>query len=301
MLTLQRREARKNGIGGSDAGAILGLSPYKSAVDVYLEKTGSVTEIADNDAIYWGNVLENTVAQEYARRTGAAIMRRNAQFQHPEHRHMLANIDRWVAGQKKILECKTAGQYMADKLGPSGTDLVPDDYLVQCQHYMIVLGVDVCDLAVLIGGRDFRIYTIGLDRELADIIIAREYDFWNNHVIAHVPPAPQSVADIESLYPADDGQTLVASAEIEMAVTELKIVKEQIKKLDGLKGEKELLIKSAMLEKSVLLGIDGAPIATWRKAKDSRAFNKSACEKMHPDIIEQYTVDKPGSRRFLIK
>lgn len=303
MITAERIEQRQNGIGGSDAGAILGLNPSRTGVNVFLEKTGQAVpeDLSDNDAVYWGNTLEDVIAQEYSRRTGAKVMRRNRHFTHQDHPFMMANIDRWVVGQHKVLECKTAGEYVKNKWGPSGSDEVPDSYLVQCTHYMIVLGVDVCDLAVLIGGRDFRTYTIGLDKELADIIIEREHTFWHDHVLKRVPPEPTTLDDLKSLYPVDSGDSILAPAEIELAVAEIKAIQSQIKNLEDEKEARELLAKKVLCEKSVLLGIDGKPIATWKKAKDSSRFDKASCEKAHPEIIQQFTVTQPGSRRFLIK
>lgn len=301
-MTAEQLEARRSGIGGSDAGAVLGLSPYRTPVDVYLEKIGQAQpDMADNDATYWGNVLEETIAAEYSRRTGNKVMRRPQQFTSSDHDFMLANIDRWVVGKKRVLECKTAGQYMSDQWGPSGTDQVPDSYLAQVTHYMVVMGVEVADLAVLIGGRDFRMYTIGLDRELADIVIEREHDFWFNHVKQGIPPEPTTLHDLTELYPADDGQQIVASADIETKVATLKTLKAQGKEIEKLIDDYSLEVKKAIGGGSVLLNGEGNVIATWKKAKDSTRFDKKACAKDHPEIIEQYSVVTPGSRRFLIK
>lgn len=300
-LTAEQIEQRRSGLGGSDAGAVLGLNPYKTPVDVYLEKMGQALPEEDNDAAYWGNVLEDTVAQEYARRKGVKVQRRNDHFQNKDHPFMMANIDRWVVGQRKILECKTAGQYVSDQWGPDGSDQVPDSYLIQCTHYMLVMGVDVADLAVLIGGRDFRTYTIGFDRKLADIIIEREHDFWHNHVMQEIPPAPTCLSDLLQLYPADTGLQKVASIEAEHKAADLKEIKARIKELDSIKDQLELDIKTEMQDASILLNGDGKPIVTWKKAKDSARFDAKHFQQSMPDLYERYMRIQPGSRRFLIK
>lgn len=301
-LTAEQLEQRRTGIGGSDAGAILGLNPYRTAVDVYLEKRGELfpDDLSDNEAVHFGNVLEDVIAQEYTRRTGNKVRRRNTMLRHVDHAFMLANLDRSVDGLRRVLECKTAGQYTVNAWGPSGTDQVPDSYLAQCMHYMIVTGYDQADLAVLIGGRDFRIYHIPFDRGLADMIIAHETEFWR-HVNEGVPPPPQNVHDLETLYAIDNGDGLVASPETAMTVDALKTVREQIKHLEAQKEQFETDIKGAMKDYSALLGADGLPLVTWKKAKDSARFDARAFEKKHPDLHQQFLVTQSGSRRFLVK
>lgn len=301
-LTAQQLEARKLGIGGSDAGTILGVNPYKSAVDLYLEKRGEIEppDLSDNEAVHFGNVLEDVVADEYTRRVGHKLRRVNAHLQHPELPFMLANLDRKVTGMPWVFEAKTAGQYMSSDWGPSGTDQVPESYLVQVTHYMIVTGYQRAELAVLIGGRDFRHYTIPFDQGLADILVAREAEFWRL-VETGTPPAPQSVHDLETLYAIDNGQSLVASDDLIEMVQALSATRAHLKEIEGQKGEMELVIKQALADNSVLLGDDGKPLVTWKKAKDSDRFDAKAFEKDHPDLYRQYLKTQTGSRRFLVK
>lgn len=300
-LTEQQLQARRAGIGGSDAGAVLGLNRWKTPLDVYLEKIGEADPQADNDATYWGNVLEDVVAAEYARREGVRVRRRNMTMASPEHPFMLANVDRTVDGQRKVLECKTAGQYMSDEWGPDGSDQVPDSYLVQVTHYMMVTGYQQADLAVLIGGRDFRIYRIGYDRELADMIAEHEAQFWHEHVEARVPPAPINLDDLQTLYAIDNGESVVATLEQEQEAAELKQLKAQIKDLEKQADDLAAGLKLALGENSILLGADGKPLVTWKKAKDSQRFDAKALQAAHPDIYAQFLTDVQGSRRFLVK
>ena len=108
-------EHRKTGIGGSDAGPILGLSKWSSALDVYLDKLGLVDETEQTERMYWGNRLENIVAEEFAvRNPGVTVKRNNFILQHPEHSFMYANLDRvftFTDGRTGVLECKTVGGF----------------------------------------------------------------------------------------------------------------------------------------------------------------------------------------------
>ena len=107
-------ELRKQGLGGSDAGTVLGFNKYKSPFELYQEKIGEYSEEVDNDAVYFGNALEDFVAQEFAKRTGKKVRRMNKFLVHPEYEFMNANLDRVVVGEKAILECKTASEYLRE-------------------------------------------------------------------------------------------------------------------------------------------------------------------------------------------
>lgn len=114
-------DVRRQGIGSSDAAAAIGLNPYKSALQLWMEKTGrdgELPKIDPNDEstpVYWGTLLEPIVAAHYTRRTSHRVRRINAVLQHAQHPWMLANIDREVTGAPdvQILECKTAGYHGA--------------------------------------------------------------------------------------------------------------------------------------------------------------------------------------------
>ncbi|WP_186824495.1 YqaJ viral recombinase family protein, partial [Bacillus licheniformis] len=131
-------EARRRGIGGSDVSAILGLNKWKSPIQLYMDKIGeSPLEDNESEAARLGNLLEDIVAQEFSRRKGLKVKKRNAILQHEKYPYFLANVDRLIVGRKEGLECKTATVYKRDEWT---ADSVPDAYFVQCQWYMSVTG-----------------------------------------------------------------------------------------------------------------------------------------------------------------
>lgn len=167
-------ELRKSGIGGSDAASILGFNKWKSAFQLYIEKTSDFVEEIDNEFIYWGNVLEDVVATEFARRTGKKVRRRNQMLRHDDYPFMTANLDRVVVGERAILECKTTSQY--NKEAWEG-DNVPAAYICQVQHYLAVTGYDKAYIAVLIGGNNFVWKEIERDDEFIELMIEHEKNF----------------------------------------------------------------------------------------------------------------------------
>lgn len=217
------------GLGGSDAGTVLGVNPYKTPLQLYLEKRGELEaeDISSKEAVHFGNVLEDVVAAEYARRTGQRIERCTTMLRHPQHDWMLGNLDRLVwegdkrpqyKGQirtRKLLECKTALSRFVDKTmwGPDGTDEVPIPYLAQCQHYMAVTDAEQCDLAVMMAGPEFRIYHIHRDDELIASMIEREGEFWERIKTGSAPEPDydhQTTGDLlAKMYPGTDGSEIV--------------------------------------------------------------------------------------------
>ena len=178
---------RKMGISGTDAGSICGLNPYRSAMQVFIDKTTDTIEEIDNEAMKQGRDLEEYVAQRFCEMTGKKVRRANAIFSNDEHPWMLANFDRLIVGERAGLECKTVSAYGADKWKDGA---VPMHYLLQCQHYLAVSGYDTWYIAALILGKEFIIRKIERDEELISDLIKIEKHFWENHVLAGVMPNP---------------------------------------------------------------------------------------------------------------
>jgi len=304
MLTAEQLQARMHGLGGSDIGAVLGLNTYRSAVDVFMEKTGKVLppDLSDNERVHFGNVLEDVVASEYARRHSVKVRRRNLQFTHKVFPWALANIDRSVDNQQKILECKTADAWTKGNWGPDGSDEVPDSYLVQVAWYMAVLGYSTGDLAVLIGGNDYRTYYFERDAELEGMLFRKSMEFWEQNILSDTPPPPSCDRDLETLYAVDNGTSIVASLKIEGDVEALKHVKEEIKQLTEIKERHEFDIKAFLGEHSeVLLDGSGAKLVTWKAPKPSKRLDGKKLKADAPDLWNNYAIDIQNSRRFLIK
>lgn len=291
-------DERRKGIGGSDAGALLGLSSYNTPLDVYLDKIGQADPIEDNDAMYWGRVLEDIVAAEYEKRSGNKVRRNNKILQHKDHPFIMANLDREIIGKNGILECKTAGRATED-WGPDGSDIVPTHYIAQVMHYMAVTGADFADLAVLIGGRDFRIYHIPRDEEIIKMVIDREIVFWTENVEARVAPDPVNINDINNLWPHDNGTLTAANAGDELDIQAAKEIKFQMKELKARETELTNKIKESMGEISGLTDRSGKILVTWKERKSMRLDTKRL-KVEQPEVYDHYVAES-SSRTFLIK
>ena len=195
--TLDRQQwlsVRQGGIGSSDAAAAVGLCPYKSQLELWMEKTGR-TPIEDappgmDDPRYWGTLLEPYVAVAYSQQTNRKVRKVNAVLQHPSCPYMLANLDREVVGcpDVQILECKTAGEW-GSKLWRDG---VPEYVQLQVQHQLAVTNQAAADVAVLLCGQRLEIHRIERDEDVIARLTVLEARFWHHVTTDTEPPADGS-------------------------------------------------------------------------------------------------------------
>lgn len=294
---------RRTGLGGSDAAAALGLSPYKSPYDLYLEKRGESTdEVLLPERVRWGNRLEDAIAEEYMERTGRKVHRVNRILRHPEHNFILANLDRRIVGELRGLEIKNVDKDIArfsEEWGEPGTDAVPTVYLLQTQHYMAVTGWEAWDLAALVGGNELRVYTIPRDEELIEHMIAQESAFWEN-VVAGVPPDIRTIEEAKARYPVSQPKTIDATDSIAAIVSELRSLKATAKEAEEAMDEAQARVLAFLGDHDTLMH-RGAAIATWKSSKSSKRLDAKAFEAAHPDLAAQYVREFVGARRFLVK
>ena len=192
---------RRKGIGGSDAGAVLGISPYKTARDVYFEKIGREPDQKNNSgwvALEVGKRLEDLVAEIFAKKTGFKIWQEKVMFQHPKFPFMLADVDYFYetpSGERGILECKTANIYAKEKWED---DSVPYHYEMQCRHYMAVNNLSTAYIACLFSNseNDFLYRKIERDLDFEEAMIEEEEVFWTQHVQALEEPQLMGDGDI---------------------------------------------------------------------------------------------------------
>ena len=297
--------SRASSLGGSDMGAILGLSPYRTAVDVWLEKTGQPTEPANSLPLRFGQFAESFIADEYALMTQKQLLHPQETYAHPDHPYMTGHLDRLVLDDAglpiKILECKTANPFRQSGWGDIGSDEVPMSYLVQCQWYMMLTGLPETDLAVLLGNTDFRIYNIQADQELIQMLAYEAQQFWEQHVLCKTAPPPKKEADLRLLYPQSQTNKLrEASASIVTLVEQYQVLNQQLKSVEEQCSEIKQSLMSYLGDAEVLQYHDKV-LATWKSPKPSTRLDSQRLTKEHPELIAQYQTTVNNSRRLIIK
>lgn len=303
------------GLGGTDIGAILGLSPYKTPLELWSELvSGEPSKSRDLLHLRFGQYAEGFIAQEYERSKQMFTVEHEPTVFHKEHGFMFGHIDRFVLDRpdtpavidgvitaSRILECKTSSSFNKSDWGEAATDQVPPLYLVQCAWYLALTGCEAADLAVLIGNSDFRIYSIERDLELEGLILDHAKRFWFDHVIGLKPPAPVSPQDASLLYPKESsGLSIEAN---EALLESIRAYQDNSSKFQVLSTEcdrlkLEILNYMGHAEK---LTHAGKTLATWKCAKASNRIDTKALAQAHPDIAAAFTSSVLGSRRFLLK
>lgn len=286
------REERRKGIGGSDVAAIMGLSSYSTPYQVYLDKAEGISDdISGKPAVMWGNILEPVVGDHYASEHPDSRVRRvNAMARSIARPWAQASLDYEVCDPELgwgILEIKTAGYRRAD----DWADGVPVYYQTQVAHYLSVTGRPFADVAVLIGGQDYREYRLMRDEE--DVLtVSKAVDaFWHDHVEARVPPdvGPLDGPSVFSAHPASErdlrvesstptlvNRYLLAKAELESAKAEVDRWGAKLKQLIGDYGGIECP--------------DGR--MTWRRSVTKR-FDTKAFDRDNPGMRAGYMVESP--------
>ena len=297
-------------IGGSDIGAILGLSRFRSPLEVWMEKTGKETKQLDSLPLRFGSFAEEFVASEYARATGFKLIHDESIYIHPEHAFMCAHMDRFVLEggaanstptPTRILECKTAHPFSASDWGEVGSDEVPMSYLCQCIWYMAITSINQVDLAVLFGNSDFRIYTMNRDLGLENTILEKASLFWNDYVLKDTPPPAQSEADCQTLFSkGDPKKSLEAHSETLELAKRVALLNSEISAREEAISSIKQAIMSQMGEVETLT-YQGKVIATWKAPKPSFRLDSKRLELEHPEISEKYKIPVQNSRRLVIK
>lgn len=299
-LNLSREEwlqYRKQGIGGSDAGAICGLNPYRTAIQVYQDKISDIGEDIDNEAMRQGREFEEYVARRFVEATGKKVRRANAMFCSEKHPFMLADVDRMIVGENAGLECKTASPYMADKWKDGK---IPLSYEIQCHHYMAVCGADAWYIAVLIYGREFKYYKIERDEELIADLVSVEQDFWENHVQKRIMPSPDGSKVADSVIAEYYKDSVAEFIQLTGFDEKLRRRQELIEVMERMETEKK------QIEQEVKMYMGSAEVAeneqfhvSWKSVSSSRLDEKRLKEEL-PQVYDQYK-KSTVSRRFSVK
>lgn len=291
-------EDRRRGIGGSDVAAILGLSPFKSALDVYLDKIGEGAPDKGNKRQRRGQAIEPLLIRKFEERMGVQVERFGAPLVSPRHEFMRANLDGRMPNEAgQLVEAKCA--WSPDGWGEDGSDDVPAYYQTQACHYFEVTDARVCFFPVLFGmdgldwepvqtpqgviwtpivanDADFRIYTIERDDTFVADVVEAERAFWHDHVLARVPPAPTNSEDAAKLWKRDNGKAVEVGEDIAAQVAKLKDLRAQQK---ALKEQDDFIVDQLAIAfgEGAILKHAGEDLATYKHQK-RRAYSVAETE-----------------------
>ena len=318
-------EWRRKGIGGSDASAVLGISPFATARDLYYDKL-HILPYEDSDENWVqkevGHLLENLVARIFSQKTGLKIYQIKKMFYHPKYPFMLADIDYFVelpGGTTAILEIKTTNYNAREHWYKNGSEIVPVNYEAQGRHYMCVMDIDQVFFCCYYGdSNEVIIRSIKRDYDYEDELIALEKDFWINHVLAQKePPYTEDgtliLASVKNHFGSSDPNAAslklsLSSANRVLQFNELQ-TKKKIAESEVKKYEAEMKLLQGMIVAEMGKSCTAECLADGKKYQITYqpsyrcVINKDSLLRLqiqHPDIYNEY-VTKTVSHRFSVK
>ncbi len=281
---------RREGIGGSDVAAVVGLSPWNTPFGVWADKTGALDDIDESEPMLWGRLLEDAVMDEWGRRSGLSTIHRGGLFRRVDEPWMMCTVDGLAVprGSTELADVEAVVEVKLDssKGWPDGP---PAHYVCQVQWQMAVLGVSTAHVVVLHQGRRLDVHTVAADPEDQTALIDAARSFWFDHVEAGVAP-PVAADDnrlLGQVWPDDGDGEVEVDGEL---VAELADVRRRLDELSRRRDWLEAQIKDRLREAQVGT-VDGVRAVSWR-AQTRRIIDTRRLKAERPDIAEQYTSER---------
>lgn len=297
---------RGKGIGSSDVGIIVGVSPFKTPYQLWQLKLGLAKPDEETEATIMGHLLEDAVAQRWAKATGRQIIKASAEewmYIHPTKDYFRASPDRLYYEQgakhneanKCVLECKTT-MYSVNK------EELPKHWYAQVQWLMHVSGMKKASLAwIELKFRKFDYVDIPYNKRFCEWLESKVEEFWQVNILQKVEPQITNLGDVVCKFPNSiEGKVIQADGNLNSKVAKVKEIKAQIKELESAQEKLEEEIKMEMKDAEAI-ECNGSIICTWKSGKAAERFDAKTFKAEHPELAEQYTTTTVAVRRFTIK
>ena len=288
-------EQRRQGIGGSDAAAVLGYSRWHSAYDVWRDKISDTDDSSDdakrdNACMLRGRRREFEIIREYSDLTGKTVYKA-PHLIHPDYGYVCANLDGIIPGER-VIEAKTARR--RDGWGDEGSEDIPIDYYLQTQHYMMVaVALDLipaadplCDIFVSIAGEAIQCYTIAGNKELWAAMLTKYAEFWR-HVVDLMPPDNLTVFEQVDLLPPSVSASKYASQRVLEDVAEVRRNNDIIDHLEARNRELKAGLLIYANDCDTVLNADGSTLYTCKTSKPRQTVDADLLRRKYPEIYTE--------------
>ena len=285
---------RDESIGASESGAILGLNPWRTAVDVWIEKTNETQPLEDNLNMRLGRDLEPVIQKLFEEETNLKVRKDNKIRIDDEYNFITTNLDGVVIGEKVPVEYKTMTKWEGE---------IPDYYYCQIQHQMMVTNTPYCYFVVLVLGFSKQLIVEKYDRDDVFISNMRKelVHFWNENVLNNVAPEIISVEDAKKVYKDVDPESILEADDVILnMLSEMDRFRHLKNKYDTRYKEmqKDVMVQMGSKE---MVEFNGISFVSWKQAKNSLRFDSKQFKKDHPNLYITYSKEVAGSRRFNLK
>jgi len=274
MLTEEQKLRRKEGLGASDSSIIMGYSSYKTPYQLYLEKTGAITQDDEMTELqYWGNALEPIIIKRFAQENNVEVTFPDTVY-HPDYPFIFANLDGWIESEKAIVEAKCVNSFRRGEWDMASSDGIPLNYLIQIAKQCVITDASRGYCAVLIGGMEYKQFIYERDAALEALIIESDLKFWEC-IQKRIEPDPINTSDCRLKFKTPHPDKIAQSTfKTCNALAKLINVKMELKKLDEEEDQYKMHLMSHMGNAEYLMGQEGEVQATWKaNKKGTRVFN----------------------------
>jgi putative phage-type endonuclease len=300
-LTPLQKSERRLGLGASMAAPACGLSKYKTPYKLWREMAlGEDLDEGEKLHLDMGHVLEPFTLDRFARTQKKTVIDRQVKVVDPKHPWRWVTLDGRCQEDRAPIEAKSVGFANPAEWGEEfEADAVPMEYYAQCQHNMACTDASYVWFPVIVLNRQFRVYKIHRDQGVIDHMTNVQTQFLEM-VRNKTPPPPQTMDDVSTMFPGNNGALAKADEATRSLVVEMKAKKADIKIMEEATEELKLQIAAYMGDSTELL-YNGRLITTYRRAKDSKKFDINTFMVDHPAMYDKYLIPVPGSRRMLLK
>lgn len=278
-------------IGASDIGAIIGVDKYRTAIDVWLEKTGQTEPFEGNKYTEAGRRLEPVILSWFAEEEGVTVTP-NSEFVHHATISYIGCTPDGYTDNDGLVEAKNTSRDI---------DTVDYQYFAQLQYQLAVTGRSWGALVYLCKGFDLKVFRYDAQPEVGAALIEEAQRFWMQHVVTGIPPEPRDGENPAKLYSQHtEGLKIEAVPEVAELVEKLQRTRKVADWCEGRAKRLEGQIKAAMKDAESLL-IDGRVAVTWRTSRPAMRIDAKRLRLEQPAIAERYsTTDRP-TRKFILK
>ncbi|MCG3134234.1 MAG: hypothetical protein HMLKMBBP_01526 [Planctomycetes bacterium] len=304
------RPDRRKFIGGSDVAAILGVSPWKTLVQLWADKTKPPSEEPERPRkqLLRGKRWEGVVAEmltESLRQEGMDVEVVAANRRYPDAQHPMfaceIDFELRLNGAEEITNCelKTVHPFKAKEWGDQGTDDVPVWYTAQAMWGLGITGRKSCIVAALFGADELKPYLIERDDALIAAMREKALAFWNNHVLTGIAPDPLTLTDVNMLF-AKDGEApaLIADEDLTEKYLRLRAIEHEIKARQAEYALLEFDVKRIMRDCTEV--VVGDKVGFVWKNRATSWLDQSALKEHDPKLVKAFT-RKGTARVFTVK
>jgi len=271
-------------------------------IDVILEKRGEkeIADLSEVEVVQMGHVMQPYIGKIFEDTTGIGVRDFDLPGIHPSEQWLRAHTD-FVTADGGLLEVKNYNASTINKYSEPDTELrLPPADFIQCVHEATVFGVPHVHFAVLFGGQRFRHWRVDVNDAMKADFVQQAAKWWALCQVGDLP-TPETVEQAKLVYSRSTDEQIIANAAVEQVVQQLKAIKDNIKTLEDQEERAQLMLQNYMQQKGEIIAPSGEVLVSWKQSKSTKSFDSKAFQFENPALYEQYKIEKPGSRRFLVK